>query len=159
MAIENAGRGEYPRRQLGFLAPLGKFQVVEREGRLFADPSNYRRFDKHIDVLEGMDPETAAELLILIEPLLTVAMRELGSDASVSGQIDAAIAEVMAVPEIEGQVELVRPKVLYEYADPALEALSPLQKQVLRLGPDNVARLKRYLDEVGRALQGDASDG
>ncbi|NIP15742.1 MAG: DUF3014 domain-containing protein [Pseudomonadales bacterium] len=106
-----------------------------------------------------MDPETAAELLILIEPLLTVAMRELGSDASVSGQIDAAIAEVMAVPEIDGQVELVRPKVLYEYADPALEALSPLQKQVLRLGPDNVARLKRYLDEVGRALQGDASDG
>lgn len=159
VVIENAARGEYPRRQLGFLAPSGRFRVVERQGRLFVDPDNYRRFDGYLDVLEGLDPRTAAELLSLIEPLLAVAMGELGSDGSVSDQIDAAVAEVMAVPDVVGEVELAQPKVLYEYADPALEALSPLQKQVLRMGPENAARLKRYVAEMAVALQPDPSDG
>ena len=30
VVIDNATRGEYPRRQLGFLAPRGKFQIIER---------------------------------------------------------------------------------------------------------------------------------
>ena len=106
-----------------------------------------------------MDPQTAADLLSLIEPLLAAALGELGSNASVSDQIDAAIAEVMAVPEVGGEVELVQPKVLYEYADPALEALSPLQKQVLRMGPENAARLKRYLSAMILALEHDAANG
>jgi hypothetical protein len=159
VVIENAARGEYPRRQLGFLAPSGRFRVVEREGRLFVDPDNYARFDGYLDALEGLDPGTAADLLSLIEPLLAVAMGELGSDGSVSDQIDAAVAELMGVPDVVGEVELAQPKVLYEYADPALEALSPLQKQVLRMGPENAARLKRYVDEVAVALQPDPSDG
>ena len=63
-----------------------------------------------------------------------------------------AIDQVLAVPVLEGEVELVQPKVFYEYADPALEELSPLQKQVLRMGPDNVVRLKNYLTELRQAL-------
>jgi hypothetical protein len=159
VVIENAGRGEYPRRQLGFLAPSGRFRVVEKDGRLFVDPENYRRFDVYLDALEGVDPGFAADLLSLIEPLLDAAMGELGSEAPVSGQIDAAMAEVMAVPDLDGEVELLQPTVFYEYADPALEALSPLQKQVLRMGPENAARLKRYLSEVAVALQDDATGG
>lgn len=159
VVIENAGRGEYPRRQLGFLAPAGKFRAVERDGRLFVDPGNYRRFDAHLDLLEGVDPQTAADLISLIEPLVATALGELGSNASTIGQIEAAIAEVLAVPEIGDDVELVQPAVLYEFADPTLEALSPLQKQVLRMGPENAARLKRYLSAVAVALQREGPDG
>jgi hypothetical protein len=50
-----------------------------------------------------------------------------------------------AVPVLTEPVELVRPKVFYEYADPKLERLAPLQKQVLRMGPDNVRRLQDWL--------------
>jgi hypothetical protein len=46
----------------------------------------------------------------------------------------------------------VQPKVFYEYADPTLEQLPPLKKLVLRMGPDNVQRLKRYLTELRAAL-------
>ena len=158
VVIENAGRGEYPRRQLGFLAPSGRFHAMERDGRLFVDPDNYRRFDTYLDVLEGLDPQTAADLLSLIEPLLAAAMSELGSAESVSDQIDAAVAEVMAVPDVRGEVELIQPKVFYEYADPALEALSPLQKQVLRMGPENAARLKRYVADMAVAMGRGSSD-
>ena len=52
---------------------------------------------------------------------------------------------MLAVPVLRGDIELVQPKVLFEYADPALEGLTDLQKQVLRMGPDNVERLQTYL--------------
>jgi len=46
----------------------------------------------------------------------------------------------------------VQPKVFYRYADDELEALSALQKQVLRMGPGNVKRLQTYLQAFQIAL-------
>jgi len=44
------------------------------------------------------------------------------------------------------------PKVLYEYADPALQDLSAGQKILVRMGGDNEARVKAKLRELKRAL-------
>ena len=41
---------------------------------------------------------------------------------------------------------LVRPNVLYQFADPDLEALSSGQKLMLRMGPANAATMKRVLE-------------
>jgi hypothetical protein len=38
---------------------------------------------------------------------------------------------------------------MYKYADPQLEELTPMQKQLLRMGPDNIRRIK----EQARALR------
>ena len=56
-------------------------------------------------------------------------------------------------PAPQGDPELVQPKVLYEYADPALENLPPLEKQLLRLGPKNLKRLKTYLVRLRSELR------
>ena len=62
------------------------------------------------------------------------------------------------MPEpIEGaDIELVQPKVLFRYADSRLESLSGLQKQVLRMGPENTRRLKAYVTRL-RPLLDDPS--
>lgn len=158
--VENASRGELPRRQLSFLAPDGKFVVREVPGtteaedaRLFIDPASYRRYDRYVDVLESVPPETLAALLADTEPLIQQAVKELGVDGEASTQMLTAIDQVLAVPVLEGDVALVQPKVFYEFADPALEALSPLQKQVLRMGPENVKRLKSYLTALRAELE------
>jgi hypothetical protein len=44
---------------------------------------------------------------------------------------------------------------MYEYADRKLEALTPAQKQLLRMGPSNVARIQAKLREVQAALGSD----
>ncbi len=41
---------------------------------------------------------------------------------------------------------------MYEYADRTLEALTPAQKQLLRMGPANVARIQAKLREFQAAL-------
>ena len=78
-------------------------------------------------------------------PLLEEALAELGSREAVLPQIAGAIDQLLAVPVIRDDIELLQPKVFYEYADPSLEGLSPLQKQALRMGPANVVRLQSYL--------------
>ena len=148
VVIDNASTGEYPRRQLGFLAPSGKFQIIEVGERLYVDPASYARYNRHIDVLESIDPSALVVLLALIEPLLGEALGELGNRSAAEGQIGRGIEQLLALPLLEGDVELVQPKVLYQYADAELEALSNLQKQVLRMGPLNVRRLQDYLSRL-----------
>ena len=151
VVLENASRGEIPKRQLSFLAPDGNYPVraVEVPGaerpRFFVDPAGFERYDRYLDMLEALPPEEMALLLRDVAPLLGEALAELGTDITVSGSILEAVDQMLAVPVLRGEVELVQPKVLFEYADPALEGLTELQKQVLRMGPDNVERLQAYL--------------
>jgi Protein of unknown function (DUF3014) len=153
VVIDNAAGGDYPRRQLGFLAPSGKFSVLEREDRIIVDPSSYQRYDPFVDTLVSVEPARAAALLKENAPLLAQAMRELGrTDPDPIVAIHKAIDLVLATPVIEGDVELVQPKVFYLYADPKLESLRPLQKQLLRMGPHNVERIKAYLTQVNALL-------
>ena len=153
VVIENAARGDYPRRQLAFLSPAGPFRVLKSDdGTLLMDPAGYARYDGYVDMLEKMPAEQMAGLLIRVEPLLNEALKELGLRDPGDALLDAAIEQVLAVPVLEGDVPLLQPNVLYEFADPVLETLSPLQKQILRTGPDNVRRIQAYLRQVREAL-------
>lgn len=152
VVIENARRGELPRRQLGFLAPEGKFKVRREGETIYVDPVSFHRYDRYVAMLESVPADTMAGFLGDADPLLDEALGELGANESATSQVVAAIDQVLAVPVIRGDIELVQPKVFYEYADPALEELSSLQKQVLRMGPDNVERLQSYLTTVRQSL-------
>ncbi len=151
---DNATRGELARRGLRFLAPEGSFRVVERDGRIFADPRNARRFDAHLDLLEGIEPERAAALIDELEPLLDEAMAALGSPDGARVTLEEAVARILDAPAPVEGAQLVRPKVLYRYADPELESLPPLEKQLMRIGPSNLQRLKAWLVRFERALAG-----
>jgi hypothetical protein len=151
--VDAATRGEWPRRPLRFLEPSEKFRVVEREGRLYGDPRNSMRFDSDLDLLESIDPAAAAGLLRTIDPLLETALQNLGRPVNGRDVVLDAIDWVLGAPEPVGDPELVQPKVFYEYADPALENLPPLEKQLMRLGPQNLKRLKAYLTRLRDELR------
>ena len=146
--VDNAERGDMSRRQFEFAKPEGRFRVIEKDGKLYADPNNVRRFDPYLDRLESVDPATLAKLLGTLGPLIDDALEELGSTMRTSDALRAAIDRILEVPVQMEALELIQPKVLYEYADPDFESLPPLDKQLLRLGPMNLARLKIYLRQL-----------
>ncbi len=154
VVVENATRGEYPRRQVSFLAPGGPFKVRKREGKTYIDPTSYDRYDAFVDALLVIPPEQAAEQLNRFAPLLDLAMAELGvRDTHAVQAIETAIDGLLQTPLLEGEVEVVQPKVLYLFADPKMEALPELSKQLLRMGPGNQLRIKAYLRDLQVALQ------
>ena len=148
VVVENASRAQLPPKRGGLLPPLSSFPVRQEGERLFMDESGYRRFDAYLDELEGIDPQRLAGCIRLLGPLLDQALNELGYSDGPRAGIAAAMNRVLAVPERTGEIELAQPKVLFQYADPRLESLGGLQKQVLRMGPENVRRLKAYFERL-----------
>jgi hypothetical protein len=142
---DNAVRGDLSHRQLEFAKPEGRFRVIMKDGHLYADPSNAARFDSYLDRLEAVDPTALAKLLGMLGPLIDDALEELGSTMRASEVLHATIDRILEVPVRIEALELVQGNVLYDYADPDLESLPALDKQLLRLGPTNFARLKVYL--------------
>jgi len=59
---------------------------------------------------------------------------------------------LLATPQISGPIDLVRPNVMYIYADPTLEARPAGQKLLIRMGPENAAVIKAKLVELRAAV-------
>ena len=66
------------------------------------------------------------------------------------------IDHLLATPDVPAPVTLSQPKVLYEFADPALEQRSAGQKILMRMGPVNEARVKAKLREIRQGVTGQA---
>jgi hypothetical protein len=64
------------------------------------------------------------------------------------------IDHMLAAPEPKGNQQLLPEKVGYVYANQTLEQLSVGQKFMIRLGPENEAKLKAKL----RALRGEVAN-
>jgi len=154
--LENASRGEVPRKFLQFLAPEGRFQVRRSGSRFLTDAQSYKRYTPFVDTLERLEPSRAADMFRTMEPLLSEAVGELG-ETGVSPRELAfdALDIALETPRVDENAVLRRPKVVYTYADETLEGLKPLQKQLLRMGPENLQRIRLWLEDFGLALAGD----
>ena len=53
---------------------------------------------------------------------------------------------------VEDRVKLKEEVVTYKMLDPRLERLSPAQKHLLRMGPDNVKAIQAKLEAMAQAL-------
>ena len=150
--IANGRDGNVPRRLLGFVTVPGKFAVEGADGRTVIAPETHARFDAVVQTVTAIPPVRAAELVVLFEPLLRDALRALASGESPRRLLLATLDEVLRTPITEGPIAVEQPKVLYRFADPALEGRSPLQKQLLRMGPANVRALQAYARQLRREL-------
>ena len=150
--IANGRDGNVPRRLLGFVTVPGKFAVNRADGSTVVAPETHARFDAVVQTATVVPPARAAELVVLFEPLLGEALRALGSSEPPRRLLLATLDEVLRTPVIEGPIAVEQPKVLYRFKDPALEGRSPLQKQLLRMGPANVRAIQAYSREMRKEL-------
>lgn len=142
------------RRFLTFLPVEGRFAVDARGAGWIIAPESYRRYDRVVDLFVGLDAREIARFVKRLEPLLSRAMDEEafpGTDFETT--LKSAIEHLSATPLPAEELEVVRgDDGLYNFADPRLEVLSAPQKQLLRLGQRNGARVRAKLAEVEQAL-------
>ena len=150
--LDYAARGQVPRRSLSFIT-VGQFEAREEGERMFIHPRAYARYDAVVGTALALPAEDAAALFMLLEPLLAEAGRELDASAPAPRVLlQRAVDHVLATPVLTEPVAVTRPGVYYQFADPTLEALAPLQKQLLRTGPANVERVQEYANRLRAAL-------
>lgn len=149
VVTDNVAEGIAPTKHLGMVTPKQQFEAKGKGGGLIVDPASYRRYDGLADVVASIDTKGAAEAYRRLKPLLAEAYKELGRpDRDFDATLAAAIDRLLATPVPKGDVALVAGVKSYKLADPKLESLSPAQKQLLRMGPENVEKVQKKLREI-----------
>ncbi len=154
-AVSHIARGAVPRDALVSLAPRGKFPVLKRGGKIYADPKGWARYDGLTAAISSVDVNGFVALYGELEPLVEEAWRGLGEKGTAREAFAAAATELAGTPDLSGDVELVEGKkgITYKFADPKLEGLSAARKQLLRFGPRNASNVKVKLGALAEALR------
>lgn len=157
VTVDNLGREHAPSRLWPVSPTAGRFQVLERDGQIVADPDNAARYTPLVLLAEQIDAHAATALYARMLPLMQPAYEALGYPGQrFHTRVMTVIDQLLATPEapalipltlveVKGEVPSERPWLRYEFADPALEAASAGQKILLRVGAVNERRLKTVL--------------
>jgi hypothetical protein len=117
------------------------------------DPVNYQRYAPYVEMIEGVDPAQAVTVYRRNQPLFDEAFDQLGyPEGDFEQRLRAIIDELLATPDVSGPVRLIKPEAYYLFADEELESLSAGQKILIRMGPENAARIKAKLTAIRAAL-------
>ena len=153
VSVENVADGSSPARHVRAIAPRSPFRTLDEGGAITIDPRSFSRYDGIANAAAAMEPADLARVYSVLKPRLVEAYKELGHpEGELDVAVERAIAHLLQTPVVEDPI-VVRPRVLsfrYERAD--LEALSPAQKQLLRMGPRNVKVVQQQLRAVAREL-------
>jgi hypothetical protein len=161
MAVNGVSEGKVVHEYRPVVSPPPPFQVekvaVTLEGQAAEQEriaaSNYARYETYVTTIALIDMDTAVAIYKRFYPLLEEAFKELGLKKSNFHSIMiAAIDNILAAPDVQGDILLVRPKVFYQFADPALEKMPQTHKLMLRMGPENARSLKASLRQLRAKL-------
>ncbi len=153
-ATDLISRNKNPFKQIYAFRPAGEFQVEQRGDLTFLAVENYERFDALVDALDKIDTQRVVKLYRHIDPLLNEAFAELGDPSRTwkSTLIDS-IDQLLLIEVPDTPPELVGQKGIYIYKDQELEASSPLQKLLVRMGKDNAQKCQAKARELRSLLE------
>lgn len=154
-AVDNIARGDSPRPHLLHMEPEGDFTAVgDPDGSALAvDPRAVARYDLLTDVFVSLDIGATVRLYYEMEPLLEEAYTELGDPSRTFAEtLDRAVLRLLETPVPDTEPALEAHLLTYRYVDPDLESIDEASKHLMRLGPENAARVKNKLRFLRDAL-------
>ena len=152
VVVDNIAYGQPVRNQLTQVAPAGPFRVAGRDP-MRIDPRSYARYVTLTAAMESIDAERAAQMYSMLRPRIEEAYLELGRGVSFDRTLEQAIIALLQAPPIRGDEALVPAKTVgYAFSNPQLERLTPAQKHLLRMGPEQATRVQAKLRDIALAL-------
>ena len=145
--VDNISRGEFPQTSLPYKRIEQEMSVRNIDENLFVMEANaHERFNQLIDTFVAVDTDQAMILYRTLQPLFQQAYAEIGSrNVNFDDTLRSAINAVRRSPNAEGPYQLVKPSVMFLYADADIENMEEMEKQLIRIGPENTEKLKAKL--------------
>lgn len=151
--IDNLPRKNVALRLMPVKPVSGAFQVRGSDGGWVVGPDNAARYAPYVRAFDAVDSRRLVAVYVRLYPLFQQAYADLGYPSRYfNDRLFEVIDHLLAAPEAPASIALVQPKVLYDFADPALADLSAGQKIMVRMGPENEAKVKAKLRELKQAL-------
>jgi len=131
----------------------GAFAADGDELHATLNQKNFERYKPLVAVMSKLDMQQLSAVYIRFYPLFQQAYQNLGyPNGYFNDRLVEVIDAMLATPEPKGPIQLVRPNVMYTFADPALEARPAGQKLLIRMGPENAQAVKAKLTELRAAI-------
>jgi Protein of unknown function (DUF3014) len=151
VGVLQIGDGRTPVEWLQVLRPGTRMQITgDATGTV--TPESHARWTQAANVVTTIAPADAAQLYVNVKPLLDAAYVELGAGRDFDQAIVRAVRTLKDTPDPSPPPQLLRRPGYFEFEDPTLRTLRPVQKQLLLLGPDNRRQLMGWLDQFLQAL-------
>ena len=143
-------QGDVPYKLLPVSRPKAAFPIRDDGTQVVTDPAGFERYDALTQWLQSLDLESLLSSLEWFIPLFREAWSYYGEDpAAFDFAVVMTLDLVIATPEIDlSEARLTRKEAVWIFEDPAIEGLAPIQKQVLRMGPENAKILKAKAAEA-----------
>jgi hypothetical protein len=164
--VDNLARPHAAARLWPVVPAPARFLVQERDGVPYIAKGNADRYAAFVRFASGIDTGGAVALYVRMYPMLQKAYEDLGYPGkSFNNRMVEVIDQLLATPEpegpialtltkVQGPIEVKRPWVRYEYADPDLQARSAGQKILMRMGVPHTRALKAKLRELRSRIAG-----
>jgi len=153
---DNFSQGDIAYDHSPFVLPKAKFMpYLKNKGKPNTWQWNERatkRFTLYVDLLRSMDSDSLVQWYMEIKPLIDEAYNELGYEDDFTNTLQGAITRVLDMEFPRSSMNLIRPSVMYKFADPQIEGLPQVDKLLLRLGKDNLLIVKSVLLELHEKL-------
>jgi DUF3014 family protein len=156
--VDNLPRKTFAAR-LSPVKPVGGLMATSgSDAALTIAPENDARYLPYVRLMETVNVKKLVGVYVRFYPLFQQAYMDLGFPTGYfNDRLVEVIDHLLATPDVAGPVKIVAPHVLYQFADPQLEALSAGQKLMIRIGRDNAARVKVRLREIRREVLAQAA--
>ena len=149
ITIDNLPRKTYSQRFSPVKPIPGQFGVTRNGDQIRIAQENLARYALAVRTLEAVNTEKLVDLYVRYYPLFQEAYKEQGyPNAYFNDRLVESLDVMIATPASPGELALSQPKVLYEFADASQEGMPAGQKIMLRMGPENAARVKVKLKEI-----------
>ncbi len=154
VTIDNLPRDRAPMNAMPTKPAPGLFLATGTESEPAISSKNAERYATHIKITETVDARRLVELYVRLYPLFQQAYGDLGYPKQYfNDRLLVALDDLLAAPDLKEPAKLVRPKVLYQFADPALEERSIGQRILMRVGGANANIIKTKLREIRQELK------
>jgi Protein of unknown function (DUF3014) len=158
LVVVSVSGGATPIKALQSQRPSAPFEARDTPKGPVIDQASYHRYDAYADAIASLDARNTAKLYETLKPRIAEAYRDLGyPDADIDGAFTRAMIVLLRAPRLEGDVPVVRVSVNWKYADPEIEALTPAERQLIRMGPRNERIIQDKLREIAPFLGIDPS--
>lgn len=155
VTVDNLPRQKVPMRYRLFKPVIGLFLATDEGDGFFINRNNNGRYKSYVLLAEAVDVKKLVTVYVHFYPLFQEEYKNLGYPKGYfNDRLVEAIDDMLATPETPARIKLIRPNVLYQFADTDLEALSAGQKIMIRMGPENATRIRSRLQELRRELTG-----
>jgi hypothetical protein len=151
--VDNLRMGNVPYKLLPVGRPSVKFPFQDNGLAVTLDPVGFERYNGLADTLAGVNVAAVVTLYDLLSSLLEEVWSGLGyGDTTFDDAALGALNMILLAPATDMEARLYKDEANWRYEDDSLETLPALQKQLMRMGPENAEKIQDKARELRGAL-------